>query len=1016
MITKADIEANFDWGKPKEVATKRGPRIMLKAPATIKARDWFSANRAGCVANNVDLSEWPRGSNKWNFVWWQEIPKETIEARKESIEMSRQVDVEIDIPAPPGLEYKGFQKAGVAFISLRKGTLLADEMGLGKSLVETMPVLTPTGWVMIGSLKVGDMVIGSDGAGHAVTGVFPQGELQAYMVQFSDGSSVECSLDHLWTVRNQNDASRGRPFRTLTTRDIRLRLGESWEIPKLGPVQFEDSGDHPIPPYLLGVLIGDGCLTEGLVGFVPGDELVPNEVRKVIGDDMVLKRNADYGTSTRWSVCSTKRNMGGNRYHRAIKRMGLNVVGEQKFIPKEYLFGSEWSRREVLRGLMDTDGTCNGARLRYQTTSARLADDVVHLIRSLGGLASSSVFTPTRPNERPLFTVCFSGIGNPFTAREVATPKKRIRRTIVEIQPLDWRRHVCISVDAPDKLFVTRDFILTHNTIQIIGFINKTPAIRRVLIICPSGIVINWLAELTRWVVRDDRDLDVGVVEGSNFPGSEIVVIGMGMLGKHLNKMRTIQWDLVAIDEAHELRNPKTIKCQAVFGYRPKKDEDESLRVAPLMAPHRIAATGTPIWNKPIDMWPLIEWLDPIYWSSWWKFTQEFCGAFSQQISKEDSIRSVSGASNLERLQTKLRESVMIRRLKRDVLTDLPPKTRQIVALETDGSEAAAERRAMKAAGIDIEDKVADLKAKVELAKVGDSSEAYQAAVDALAKGFTAGFDEIARIRHETALAKVGRVVEYLKGDLEAVDKLVVFAHHVDVIQKIAQGLAEFGAVAGWGEHSSQIRQQIVNRFQNENRVRVAVLGLIPFGVGFTLTAANLVAFAELDWVPARILQCEDRLHRIGQQSNVLAKHLILEGTIDGHMAKTQVRKLDIMDRALDRQGVAKAGPTETDPWKVAEASEMEVPGRAVSVVRQEIAEEAAKLTPAQIKAVSVGLKLLASYCDGARTLDGAGFSKVDVAIGRDLANRLFLSPKQAALGMRILGKYKRQLPEGLLK
>jgi SWI/SNF-related matrix-associated actin-dependent regulator 1 of chromatin subfamily A len=516
---------------------------------------------------------------------------------------------------------------------------------------------------------------------------------------------------------------------------------------------------------------------------------------------------------------------------------------------------------------------------------------------------------------------------------------------------------------------------------------------------------------LTKWVVRDERDLDVGVVEGSNFPGSEIVVIGMGMLAKHLNKMRTIKWDLVAIDEAHELRNPKTIKCQAVFGYRPKKDEKEELRVAPLTAPHRIAATGTPIWNKPIDMWPLIEWLDPIYWNSWWKFTQEFCGANDNGFA-----RVVSGASNLEQLQVKLRESVMIRRLKRDVLTDLPLKTRQIVALETDGSEAAAERKALSAAGIDIEAKVADLKAKVELAKVGDSSEAYQAAVDALTKGFTASFDQIAKIRHETALAKVDRVVEYVANDLEAVDKLVVFAHHIDVIQKIAQGLTKFGVVAGWGEHAAQIRQQIVNRFQNESRIRVAVLGLIPFGVGFTLTSANLVVFAELDWVPARILQCEDRLHRIGQQSNVLAKHLILEGTIDGHMAKTQVRKLDIMDKALDRQKAEKAGPTETDPWKVAEASEMEVPGRAVSVVRQEIADEAAKLTPAQIKAVSVGLKLLASYCDGARTLDGAGFSKVDVAIGKDLANRLFLSPKQAALGLRIISKYRRQLPDGLLK
>jgi len=179
-------------------------------------------------------------------------------------------------------------------------------------------------------------------------------------------------------------------------------------------------------------------------------------------------------------------------------------------------------------------------------------------------------------------------------------------------------------------------------------------------------------------------------------------------------------------------------------------------------------------------------------------------------------------------------------------------------------------------------------------------------------------------------------------------------------------------------------------------------------GVGWTLVAAWLVIFAEIDWVPSTITQAEDRCHRIGQHDTVLAQHLVLEGSLDANMARKVVAKQDVIDRALDVMPEEDDGAIPLLPFE-------EVDRSGSGSTRERIAREAADITPSQIAAALRALQLIAGMCDGARAVDGHGFNKLDSRIGQNLAGNYSLTPKQAALGRKIATKYKRQIGDTLV-
>lgn len=522
-------------------------------------------------------------------------------------------------------------------------------------------------------------------------------------------------------------------------------------------------------------------------------------------------------------------------------------------------------------------------------------------------------------------------------------------------------------------------------TIQAIGIINSDESIKTALVICPASVKHNWYREMRKWLVRR---FAIGIADGKICPSPEdgfaITIINYDVVQRY-PVLKRVQWDIVIADESHNIKNLKTIRGSTIVG-------DEK---APGIYGRRIVAlTGTPILNRPGEIWATLYWLDRDTWSGKeWYFLRRFCGGKWNGCCKE----------RMPELQEKLRTTIMIRRKKADVLKDLPPKFRHVITLEVSDDETKDLIRKEKE--LSGKKDYFHLQAEIELAKTNDNEDAYRAAVDNLKASIGDDIGELARIRKEVSLAKIPYAIEHLNSLVDSVGKVVVFAYHNDVILALHAALP--GSVVLYGQTKIEDRQKAVDRFQNDPDCSVFIGSIGAAGVGITLTAASNVVFVELDWVPGKISQAEDRCHRLGQKDTVVVQHIVLDDSLDARMAQTVVKKQKIIDAALDDS---------VDP-EVPEVPVDDSERPATQTLRRDqIAKQAEKIQPIECFAVLEGLRLLSEMCDGARREDGAGFSKIDAEIGHSLAQSYRLSPKQAVLGRKICRKYRRQLPESLIE
>ena len=540
-------------------------------------------------------------------------------------------------------------------------------------------------------------------------------------------------------------------------------------------------------------------------------------------------------------------------------------------------------------------------------------------------------------------------------------------------------------------------------TIQALGVINSTPKAKKILIIVPASLRLNWQREAEKWLVN--KDLSIGIAIGSKWPDTDVVIINYDILTKHKAQLRKRVWDVLICDEAHYLKNPKAARTKQVFGdWRYK---EKVWKIDPLKAKRRVLLTGTPIVNRPIELWGLANYLDPEEFNNFFAYARRYANAHNNGWGWD-----FSGADNLDELQEKLRTRFLVRRLKKDVLKDLPAKRRQIIELPANGASklVAAEQAAWSAQ----EERLSALKLAVDLSKISEDPEAYQRAVAALRDGATAAFEEMSKARHDTALAKVSYVIDHVADAAES-GKVLVFAHHLDVVAGLADGLRAKGlkVVTLTGSDSLLSRQAAVDSFQDDDETKVFIGNIRAAGVGITLTASSHVVFAELDWVPANLSQAEDRAHRIGQTNSVLVQHLVLEGSLDQQIASQLVTKQQVIDAALDEE-VDLDFKVPTIPGHGGTPEEADVVS--FTEIKKFEKEKGHDISPEQQAAIHDCLRILAGVCDGAFSRDDIGFNGVDTAFGHSLAAQDSLSPKQAFFGQKIIRKYHRQLPAALLE
>jgi phosphate starvation-inducible PhoH-like protein len=379
---------------------------------------------------------------------------------------------------------------------MERGTIEVAPLAFmrGRAQPLSSGVLTPEGFRPIGSLRVGDLVTGSDGRPTPVIGVYPQGRKEVFRVRAQDGASALCCAEHLWHVFTPEDRRRGGAGRVLETREMMLNVRRAhqhrYELPLLSsPAEFEPQ-TVPLDPYALGLLLGDGCLTTKTTpSFTTSDrELSAALEASLEGIELRQKGRYDY------ALRHVHGHRGGvivaNPVTAALRELRLaGTYSHTKFIPNIYLQNSPEVRVALLQGLLDSDGgpvsqagrTC---RIEYTTCSESLRDDVAYLVRSLGGVAywrrrQAEGRAPGRANGRPV------EYRNDSFAMDLRLPRAiapfRLRRKleiyrgdgggrpmrfIDAIEPDGEEETVCIQVAAVDSLYVTDDFLVTHNTLN----------------------------------------------------------------------------------------------------------------------------------------------------------------------------------------------------------------------------------------------------------------------------------------------------------------------------------------------------------------------------------------------------------------------------------------------------------------------------------------------------------------------------------------------------------------------
>ena len=448
-------------------------------------------------------------------------------------------------------------------------------------------------------------------------------------------------------------------------------------------------------------------------------------------------------------------------------------------------------------------------------------------------------------------------------------------------------------------------------------------------------------------------------------------------------------WGAVILDEAHYQKSPKTLRAKCV-----KR----------LKATYRLALTGTPFPNKPIEIQTTLAWLRPDLFGNRMRFALRYCDARQGRFGWE-----VDGHSNESELNNLLRAECMVRRLKKDVLTELPPKIRQVIELPCDGLEDVLEEE--WAAFHSQENILNTMQVALQLAKASESDGEYHAAVENLKAGLSAAFAEMSLMRLKVARAKVPFVLKHLEDVCTPDHPVITFAHHREVVKEIADGANGMRAVTITGDTPLTVRHQNVQMFQ-AGQSHLFVGNMQAAGVGITLTRSSHVVFAELDWVPANLSQAEDRAHRIGQRDSVLVQHLVLEGSLDAVMAKRVIEKQKVIDAILNTR--MEGGADMVAEPEVDASPDTSRPATA-STSREKIKQMADVMRREDAPVVHAALRMIAGLdMDFARIRNNVGFNRLDADIGHDLASKASLSPRQAALALKIVWKYRAQLGDDM--
>jgi replicative DNA helicase len=454
----------------------------------------------------------------------------------------------------------------------------------------TAKILTPDGWITMGDVKVGDKVCHPSGSISTITHLIPQGTRECFEFCFDDGAKTEACGDHLWKIKSR----RYKDYKIASWNSLKHEVVQEvdrnkWQIPLLDNVHLNKS-QFVIHPYILGVIIGDGGISQNSINITSADQELIERLRSLITDDLQVNT-----LTSKYAYSITRRKRGGtqNIYIQELQRLQLmGLTSHFKFIPTNYLFSSAEDRWQLLRGLMDTDGCGSNNKLEYSTTSKRLADDFVTLVRSLGGKCKNPKARYTSPDKgvhkflsykvHLSFndnTLCFE-LSRKRDKCKIRT-KPALMRSLNQVTSVGSKQCQCITIDNPDGLYITDDYIVTHNCgksvmadnvaihiartgipiLMLDTEMSKVDHLNRIIAMI-SGVPINEIAT-GKFVEDEEKTLAIqrAVEEIKRLPYTYVSVAGAPF--EHI--LNTIKrW---IIQEVGKDDNGVTKDCAVVFDY-----------------------------------------------------------------------------------------------------------------------------------------------------------------------------------------------------------------------------------------------------------------------------------------------------------------------------------------------------------------------------------------------------------------------------------------------------------------
>jgi SWI/SNF-related matrix-associated actin-dependent regulator 1 of chromatin subfamily A len=420
---------------------------------------------------------------------------------------------------------------------------------------------------------------------------------------------------------------------------------------------------------------------------------------------------------------------------------------------------------------------------------------------------------------------------------------------------------ICETIFRPDILLA--DDMGLGKTIQAIGAISNLEGVNKILIVCPATVKLHWKNKLLEWCTKYyDIHVAKGQTDEEVLKGNyDILIMNYALTPHYKDLLQAAEWDLKIIDETQYLINEEAKRTQILLDTEAKRN---------------IFLSGTP-GEKPVELWPVLNHLDPERWDNFWDFASRYC----QPYTDVDGRWKYDGAENLNELQDILRSTIMVRRTKKQVLPQLGDKQRVVIPFDSEGFEYVLD---------------------YERAALRKSHGDYDRAVDILSSSLVVD-GPYATVRREAGMKKVPLIVQYLKDVMLKKDKIVCYAYHRTVISKIQECFGKSCITVKGGMNAAK-KAAALEKFKSDPNCKLYIGQIKAMGTGTDglQEVTNVGIFAELDWSYKNMAQAEDRLHRYGQKDISMYHYLVVDGSLEAYMAKKLQKKKDNCNKMFDRE------------------------------------------------------------------------------------------------------------------